>query len=218
MSRIFTARRTSRERLELCLIAESTASRSRPEPWFNQIGIDSVMEGFGAFVNGPTPEAFLLLRTLVTNLPTYKPYADEMPRLERLYENGQFEEVRAAADQIMANYLLTPRIHLIAGLAAARVGDHDSEQSEAAAFRACIKGILSTGDGIEDRPYLITHVTEEYDILDRLNKRPSLQALVKSNSGYCDKLTCEDGTAIWFDVTDPLLHLEKTLGLISTTS
>jgi hypothetical protein len=185
---------------------------------FTQIGIDAVLEGFGVFVNGPTPEAFLLLRTLVTHLPTYEPYADEICRLDRLYEDGHFEEVRAAACEIMPNYLLTPRFHLISGLAAARVGDHDWEQSEDAAFRACIEGILSTGAGSEVQPYLITHVTEEYDILNRLNKAPRLQSLVQSNSGYCDMFTCEDGTTIWFDVTDPLLHLERTVRSISTTS
>jgi hypothetical protein len=150
---------------------------------FAQIGVGALLEVFAAFVKRPIQEAFLLLRTLLINLPPYQPYTNEIQRVEELFEEGQFPKARAAANKTMPNYLLTPRIHLIAALTADKQEDYEARETERMAYQACIEGILGTGDGTEASPYLITHVTDEYDILSWLHKRSRIQSKGKAIHG-----------------------------------
>jgi hypothetical protein len=61
---------------------------------------------------------------------------------------------------------------------------------------------LATGDGGPDHPYLATYSTDEHDLLRALGLRARGQELVRHGSGRFDVISCEDGSEIWFDVTE----------------
>jgi hypothetical protein len=73
---------------------------------------------------------------------------------------------------------------------------------EAQIYWRCIEGILSTGDGIQEHPYVVTRISDEYDILLALEKEMESQALCEINNLHCDVMTLADGEEIVFDITD----------------
>jgi hypothetical protein len=75
---------------------------------------------------------------------------------------------------------------------------------------------LSTGDGTVDRPYLVTYVSDESDLLMATGRRGRQQRLVEGDVGCYDVVTCDDGQEVWFDVSDvyggaPLVPLEELI-------
>lgn len=74
----------------------------------------------------------------------------------------------------------------------------------------CIDCILSTGDGSKDQPYLVLRTSDEYDVLEHLDKKVKQQSLTGNGEKRFDVLECEDGSEYWFDVTDALNSLTKS--------
>ena len=66
---------------------------------------------------------------------------------------------------------------------------------------ARINAILATGDGSRERPYVVSSVKEEYIILGHFKQRLMLQALVDVDGRRMDMMSCEDGTAYYFDIS-----------------
>jgi hypothetical protein len=76
---------------------------------------------------------------------------------------------------------------------------------------ACCKGIVATGDGTKRRPYLVTRISDEYDVVRYLGKQPARQALTGIGDRHFDVITCTDGSEIWFDITAPYSKFEEKL-------
>ena len=66
---------------------------------------------------------------------------------------------------------------------------------------AKINSILATGDGSRERPYVVSSVKEEYLILQHFDQKLMLQALVNVDGKRMDMMSCEDGTAYFFDIS-----------------
>lgn len=64
-----------------------------------------------------------------------------------------------------------------------------------------IKSILASGDGSQERPYIVNSVDEEYLILDHLNKSLQMQSLTGVSGKPMDLMECADGTSIYFDIS-----------------
>ena len=69
-------------------------------------------------------------------------------------------------------------------------------------FRACLQGILATGDGSRRKPYLVSQLSDEYDVLKLLGQTCEKQHLVQRGPRSCDVLTCDDGSQRWFNISD----------------
>jgi len=74
-----------------------------------------------------------------------------------------------------------------------------------------VQGILSTGDGTKQHPYVVTRTSDEYDVLQFLGKELESQSLLEEEDRQYDLLRCKDGSEMWFDVTDPLGRLGDQL-------
>ena len=111
----------------------------------------------------------------------------------------------------MPNLLLSPRAHLCAAMIAESEGDEERRRMEGAVAYACVQGILSTGDGTKQRPYVVTRTSDEYDVLQFLGKELESQSLLEEEDRHYDQLRCKDGSEMWFDVTDPLGRLGNQL-------
>jgi hypothetical protein len=157
-----------------------------------------------AFVECPTRENFLRLRDAVVAEVREPPRRDDLPRLAQLCAEGRFVEARELLQQMMPSWLLSPRTHGYAALAAEQLGDVEDAQLEHDLRRICLEGLLGTGDGTRDHPYLVLHTSDEYEILESLGREPKAQHLHEGPGGRFDVITCRHGPDVWFDVADML--------------
>lgn len=170
-----------------------------------------MQEAFLAYIQQPTPENFLAVRSAVLARPDYAPYGDGLRHLRDAYEAGEFAHMKDLFGQHLSSLLLSGEAHFIVALAHEKLGDADAGQMEKYLAFVCVKGILGTGDGSQERPYLVTSTADEYDVLNALSKRPTMQSLHHEPDRVLDRQTV-DGGEIWFDVTAPFATLEKQFG------
>ena len=168
-------------------------------------------ELFLAFLESPSRDTYLAVRSALISGPAYEPYSRDILDLVDLIEKGQFAEADELLRGAMPNLLLSPRAHLCAAMIAEQAGDEERRRMEGAVAYACVQGILSTGDGTKQHPYVVTRTSDEYDVLQFLKKELASQSLHEEGDRHYDELRCEDGSEMWFDVTDPLGKLGDQL-------
>src|SRR5258708_38364042 len=123
---------------------------------------------FIAFLEKPTGDTFSQLRSAVVEAPEYDFYSNDLEEMEQLAAAKNFP---AAADRwsvAMPSWLLSPRMHQLIGDAARQTGNKDLAAREDYLVKACLRGLTASGDGSEQRPYLVTHASDEYDVLGAL--------------------------------------------------
>lgn len=155
-----------------------------------------------SYLKTPTSETFLKLREAVIEHPDFNPELTGLDDAERLFEQGDFKKVIEKLHSLMPGILLSPRSHMLWCLAADKLELKEEAAIEGHLYHACIDGYLSTGDGSRDKPYMVTSVADEYDILFAQKKELVQQSLRKHKGRYCDVLETKDGSSIWFDVHD----------------
>lgn len=122
--------------------------------------------------------------------------------VEELIGRRKFEEALQALFELMPAGLLTPRIHMLAGLAFEGLGDLEARDHEFFLKGMCRDWILLTGDGSQYSPYLVTSLEDTDDLL------PPEQVLTRNMVFERDRtlevFALEDGSEVWFDITAPL--------------
>lgn len=152
----------------------------------------------------PTAENYLAIRSVLMNGEHYDPYSTDIGELEQLCEEKQFARVLKMVSR-NENLWLSPWAHLQASKAARMLRQQARAKREATLMAACLAGIQATGDGSRERPFVVTRVSDEYDLINSLGKKMSEQRLVSGDGGkYFDALDCADGTTVWFDISDIL--------------
>jgi hypothetical protein len=58
---------------------------------------------------------------------------------------------------------------------------------------------VASGDGTRARPWTVLRVSDEYDVLRSLGRRPASQELVGQAGRELDRIECVDGSEAWFD-------------------
>jgi hypothetical protein len=162
----------------------------------------SIDDKLARLVKTPDRETFLALRKEVIASKAFKPYSDEMDQANELYEAGKIEAARDLLLKSMDNLMLNPRAHIRLSFYHLKLGDRDASKKEFMIAHACLKGILSTGDGTKDKPYLVLRTDDEYEVLSALKKKSKMQSLQFDGRRKFDVLTCTDDSQIYFDITD----------------
>ena len=168
-----------------------------------------IQKHFATFLKKPTQESFLRVRGALVASPAYAPYASDLDDVAKLVKAGKWKEAQAKLQGAMPNLLLSPRAHRFASRVATALGDPKGAEAERAIADKCIQGILSTGTGTAERPYLVTRVADEYDVLGHLGKRKRVQGLRRQGDRSHDVIQCEDGAEVWFDITDVFKQLTR---------
>jgi len=169
-------------------------------------------ELFLAFLQSPSRDTYLAVRSALISGPAYDPYARDILDVVELIEQERFIDADELLRAAMPNLLLSPRAHLCAAMIAEEAGDEERRRMEGAVAYACVQGILSTGDGTKQHPYVVTRTSDEYDVLQFLDKELGGQSLCEEGDRHYDLLRCKDGSEMWFDVTDPYGKLGDQLG------
>jgi hypothetical protein len=161
-----------------------------------------MQELFLAFLQNPTADSFRAIHDEIVNHPKYDGYSQELREMENAYQQKRFADVKTAFGQAQPNLLLSPGAHLLLSLAMRDEGNAEGSEMERFICFRCLDGIQLTGDGTQERPYLVLRTSDEYDLLGALGKQFSKQGLSHANGKSYDKMTCADGSELWFDITD----------------
>ncbi len=164
---------------------------------------------FAAFVKQPTRKNYLRVLKLVTSHPKYDPYSTVLDDVEGLLDKQRFQEALKRLDAAMPGLLLSPQAHQHAARAANGLHDAERTKKERSLAAQCIRGILATGVGSEKRPYLVTRVSNEYDVLRHLRKVSRGQGLRMNEGKSYDVIQCADGSDVWFDISAVFKQLGK---------
>ena len=169
-------------------------------------------EAFKNFIDAPSRESYLYVRALVISSEEYQPYSDEFEAVEKLYEQEKVTEALETLRSAMPNLLLSPQAHFLASFLHSKTGNEQFAKTEMMISAACTQGILSTGDGTADQPYIVMRTTDEYDILKQFDKELETQSLTQVDGKHIDHMRCTDNSEYWFDISDAYNHLSDSLG------
>lgn len=171
---------------------------------------EATKELLETFMRDQSAEGFLKLRQAVADSAAYDPYSDNDEAAE-LLEAKKFAEAETKLVSMAANQFLNPRYHRLLYRAAKGLGKDEAATLEVKFSVLCLKGILSTGDGRSEHPYLVLRVDDEYEVLSVLELRPASQGLEHRGDKYYDRIVVDNGGVLWFDVTTPHERLRKQL-------
>jgi hypothetical protein len=166
-----------------------------------------------AFIQTPGQETFHALRSAVAASDDYQPYDSYREQLYALLEHDRYAEARELLRAKMVGWLLNPGIHLHMMYVCHKLDDEDSADAERYIGSAILRGILDSGDGSRERPYLVMRTADEYDLLEYLGKTPQGQELVQEPERVLDHLLCADGAGLWFDISLPFGRLRQSTQL-----
>lgn len=169
-------------------------------------------ELFARFLESPDRESYIAVRTALVSSDYYDAYSNEMDGLDQLLDAGKFEEASRKLTDSMPNLLLSPWAHFIMSFIADKLNDEKGAHAESLIAAACCKGILATGDGTKDKPYIVVRVSDEYDVLQYVGKGLELQSLIHDGNRHFDLVKCRDGSELWFDITDAFNKRREVFG------
>lgn len=158
-------------------------------------------EAFVRMIQTPTQENYLRVREMVLDHETYQPYSQDLSDIGDLMEKGEFQKAQDGLAAAMPNLLLSPRAHIFLSIIARETGSEDAAKMEGHVACACAEGIMATGDGSEEKPYLVVRTSDEYDLVEYLDTEMTGQRLTHKNDRHFDVLTTKDGRELWFDIT-----------------
>lgn len=164
------------------------------------------------FIQSPDRESFLAFRGKVIASDEYNPYSDEIDQASELMEANKLEEALALLRDSMKNLMLSPRAHQFLGFLHHKLGDDEAAQMELVVGKTCLDGLLSTGNGSREEPYVVLRTSDEYDVIEYFEKQFKQQSLVHEGDRHFDHIVCTDGSEYWFDITDAYDHLSKSFG------
>lgn len=149
----------------------------------------------------PTPDSLGALRRAVRAAPGFDPDLGVRTHARALLRDGKDAEAVTALEESMPGSLFSPSAHAMLANALRRTGRDDAAARHARLSRAALDSILSTGDGSRERPWSVLRISDEYDVVDSLGDRPRRQALLRDGLRTLDRIECQDGRVVHFDVT-----------------
>lgn len=151
------------------------------------------------YLADPSPGTLAPLRRAVRGSSTFDPDLD-LARIRRSLDGGP-EAAARALTAMMPGALLSPSAHTALALALERLGRAPEAARQRTLARVAVQGILATGDGTRVSPWTVLRVSDEYDVLRALGRRPVSQELVGEAGRELDRIACADGSEAWFDAS-----------------
>lgn len=165
------------------------------------------------FLQNPSRESFLALRSEAMRQDGFHPYDDSLDGVPVMLADGDYagavELIRA---HLIPGYLLSPGAHWSLGYGLKMLGDEKGEKFEFSLGQQLLNGIQLTGEGTESSPWLISRTSDAHDVLLFLGQKLKEQALVKSEGRTMDRMETVTGGIYYFDVTDMMTALTKRMG------
>jgi hypothetical protein len=123
--------------------------------------------------------------------------------LARLLDGDDPATAVRGLEPLMPGALLSPAAHAALASALDRVGRREDAATHRSLARSALRGMLGSGRGTRDRPWRVLRVSDEYDVLRYLGRRPRGQDLVEEDGVELDRIAT-DGDDAWFRLVAPL--------------
>ncbi|GIW93299.1 MAG: hypothetical protein KatS3mg110_1340 [Pirellulaceae bacterium] len=149
------------------------------------------------FFSEPTGRNYLRVRQRVLKYRR-QPKVDELLKVELLFEQEQYEEVRAEAAKLLPRWGLSPRLYRLSGLAAWQLQDRQAAELDKFLYDACLAGIQGTGDGSPSRPYWVIYPSDPDELLEQMGMEVAGRSLVRGPWGPAELVESRDGRVWWF--------------------
>lgn len=154
-----------------------------------------------AFLERPSARAYRAVRQALLDQPDFQADVKALAEVARLCNRQAFAAAAERIQRMMPGWLLSPRVHGYAAWIAEELGDDEDVELERFLLSACLQGLLATGDGSQSRPFLVTYVSDQYDVLCWLGDEAAGQRLVAAGNRQFDVLTTAAGREYWFEVS-----------------
>jgi hypothetical protein len=155
-----------------------------------------------AYLSDPGAETLAALRSAVRSAPNFRSDLTLDRSVDPLIASGAYDEAIATLQDLLPGGIFSPGVHAALAEAYARTGRQDAADHETTLARAALRSIASTGDGTAERPWTVLRISDEYDVLRSMKKRPRRHEVVQDGARYLDHHLCDDGSEAYFDVTD----------------
>lgn len=154
-----------------------------------------------AHLGDPHPDTLERLRDAIRSAPGFDTDLPVRDHASALLRAGRAPEAVVALEASMPGSLFSPAAHALLATAFTRTGRPDLAARQAGLARAALDSILTTGDGTAHRPWSVLRISDEYDVVDSLGTRPVSQGLLQVGRLALDRIECQDGRTLHFDVT-----------------
>jgi hypothetical protein len=172
---------------------------------------EGAMKSFFEFVENPSGEHYRAILEKLAAGSDYRPYAGQIEQIQGLLDSEEYEKAYEACQRSKGTLLLSPELHMLAGYAARKLGDEETFDLERVITSACVRGILDTGDGTKEKPFIVSVPGDEYFVLEVFKKKYGSQALICDGDRYVDLIKTTECDEIYFDITKPYLNLQNQM-------
>jgi len=152
----------------------------------------------------PTRDNYLALHAMVTAHASYQPYHRTFKTVQKQLSQRVYMASLVTLWEAMPTTLLSPRNYMLqAEIFQILNRPDDAAFAKTTAF-ALVQAIMATGDGSEAKPWVVSLVSDEYDVLAVLGKTRQRQSLMRGeddDSRRFDVITTTEGEEYWFEVT-----------------
>jgi hypothetical protein len=145
-------------------------------------------------------------RSLLRNA-SFAPRGEQLLELAGFVERQAVQQGQRFADAMLPAWSLSPSYHWLCARLAEQQQDEEARELARFMMSSCLQGLLATGSGTRQRPYLVTYVSDEEDILQTLRLQPVTQRLIEGRRGPLDVVSCREAADVYFDVAELLEHL-----------
>jgi tetratricopeptide (TPR) repeat protein len=154
------------------------------------------------FLAQPSKENFTAVQGRVIADRGYDQTARGLDDMLELYRQKQYAKAIDRFQAAQPDLALSPQAHFYAARCYEELGQKEMQKKELAVVRACLEGLLATGDGSPERPFVVTHASDEYDLLTcPLKTESKSQSSTHKKGRWYDVLECSNGKTYWFDIT-----------------
>lgn len=165
-------------------------------------------DNFFDFILDTTLENFTASQQTIFNHPDYNPYAEDLSTIRGFLDKN---ELNKAVEFNSINIMLSPRAHLFKQYALEQMNRPKEAQAELILAQKILEGISLTGEGTKEKPYRVTSVSDERDMLNYFEETFAGQSLLRDNGRFLDLIQCQSGEEVYFDITTPYLRMQKLL-------
>lgn len=135
--------------------------------------------------------------------------------LRTAFARGDYARVRVLGDTVLAQYPLEIRPRVMRAFAAAQLGDSTAANWDRVIAAKLVRSITESGDGTEQRPYIVISVSEEYAVMNMLGyQRNGTQSDGPCGTHECDILESRNRTTgetrtLYFNIDLPQAYLRR---------
>ena len=157
-----------------------------------------------AWLAAPSPETLAPLHEAIRSAPGFDAGPGLAERADALLTQHDDAGAVELLEGAMPGALLSPGAHARLSSALRRLGRVAEAERHDRLARASLDSITSSGDGSAARPWRVLRTTDEHDLLGATGARPVSQGLLRSGDRALDRIVCQDGRELHFDVSDLL--------------